>query len=88
MAESPGVVSPGEGQGVAATVQRKTYKWYGHGHTFSTESLIVRSDDFPDVVAGDILEIYHEEDNFSRLLLQVRIYHPKIVRIFDFAGET
>ena len=33
-----------------------------------------RSEDFADVKEGDILEIYHEEENFSRLLLQVGIH--------------
>ena len=68
---SPGSSAAAEGQTGTNTTPKKTYKLYIHGHTFSTESLIVRSDEFPDVVAGDVLEGYHEGDNFSRLLLQV-----------------
>ena len=33
---------------------------------------VLRSEDFPGVVAGDVIEIYHEEEAFPRLLLQVR----------------
>jgi hypothetical protein len=30
-----------------------------------------RSEDFPGVVPGDVIEIYHEDETFPRLLLQV-----------------
>ena len=52
----------------------KTYKLYIHTIAFCTEDLVIRSEDFPDVLPGDILEIYHEEESFSRLLLQVGSY--------------
>ena len=41
-------------------------------HSVCTEDLVIRSEGFPDVQPGDILEIYHEEETFSRLLLQVK----------------
>jgi len=50
----------------------KTYKLYIHTIAFCTEDLVIRSEDFPEVHPGDILEIYHEEESFSRLLLQVK----------------
>ena len=39
-------------------------------HSVCTEDLVIRSEGFPDVQPGDILEIYNEEETFSRLLLQ------------------
>ena len=39
---------------------------------FCAEDLVIRSEDFPEVAAGDILEFYHEEETFARLLLQVK----------------
>ena len=39
---------------------------------FCAEDLVIRSEDFPEFAAGDILEIYHEEETFARLLLQVK----------------
>jgi hypothetical protein len=38
---------------------------------FSGEDLIINPKDFPSIKKGDIVEIYHAEDEFSRLLLQV-----------------
>ena len=55
---------------VQSPVVVKTYKLYIHTIQFCTEDLVIRSEDFPDVQPGDILEIYHEEETFSRLLLQ------------------
>ena len=49
----------------------KTYKLNIHTVQFCTEDLVIRSEDFPDVSPGDVLEFYHEEETFSRLLLQV-----------------
>jgi len=57
---------------VQAPIVVKTYKLYIHTIQFCTEDIVIRSEDFPDVHPGDILEIYHEEETFSRLLLQVR----------------
>jgi len=62
------------GEATAPAAPKPLYKLYVHAASFSTEDLIIRSEDFPDVQVGDILEIYHEEDTFSRLLLQV---HPE-----------
>nr|CAD7570654.1 unnamed protein product [Timema californicum] len=38
---------------------------------FSGEDLIINPKDFPGINKGDIVEIYHPEDEFSRLLLQI-----------------
>ena len=35
------------------------------------DNLKLRSEDFPGVSAGDVLELYHEEEVGPRLLLQV-----------------
>ena len=51
----------------------KTYKLNIHTSQFCSEDLVIRSEDFPDVKPGDVLEFYHEEEAFSRLLLQVSI---------------
>ena len=63
-------LDPGE-QVVQAPVVVKTYKLYIHTIQFCIEDLVIRSEDFPEVQPRDILEIYHEEETFSRLLLQV-----------------
>ena len=49
----------------------KTFKLNVHTTQFCNEDLVIRSEDFPDVRAGDVLQIHHEEETFSRLLLQV-----------------
>jgi len=38
---------------------------------FVGEDLIINPKDFPSIKKGDIVEIYHSEDENSRLLLQV-----------------
>ncbi|OQV15072.1 DEP domain-containing protein 5 [Hypsibius exemplaris] len=42
-----------------------------------TDDLHLNPKDFPELKVGDIIEIYHVEDEFSRLLLQVRSGHFK-----------
>ena len=37
------------------------------------DNLKLRSEDFPGVSAGDVLELYHEEEVGPRLLLQVKL---------------
>jgi hypothetical protein len=59
------------GAGGGEEVAKKTYKLYIHTVQFCLENLVIRTEDFPDVRPGDILEIFHEEETFSRLLLQV-----------------
>ena len=49
----------------------KTFKINVHTATFCNEDLVIRSEDFPEVRPGDVLEIHHQEETFSRLLLQV-----------------
>ena len=38
---------------------------------WNENQLFLRSEDFPGVSAGDVLEVYHEEEVGPRLLLQV-----------------
>ncbi|KAK9298142.1 hypothetical protein QLX08_008454 [Tetragonisca angustula] len=49
----------------------KLYKLIVHQKTFSEEDLIINPKDHPNIKTGDVVEIYHPEDEFSRLLLQV-----------------
>ena len=42
----------------------KTFKLNVHTTQFCNEDLVIRSEDFPDVRAGDVLQIHHEEDFF------------------------
>jgi len=65
-------LEPGEQVQLQAPQPVKTYKLYIHTIQFCTEDLVIRSEDFPEAQPGDILEIYHEEETFSRLLLQVK----------------
>ncbi|XP_023323795.1 GATOR complex protein DEPDC5 [Eurytemora carolleeae] len=52
--------------------EKRYFKLNVHTPSFFPEDLIIRSEDFPDIVPGDVVEIYHEEEKFSRLLLQVK----------------
>ena len=56
----------------------KTFKLNVHTTQFCNEDLVIRSEDFPDVRPGDVLQIHHEEETFSRLLLQVDSYQVRI----------
>ena len=50
----------------------KLFKLWVHQHTFSEDELIINPKEFPDGSVGDVLEIYHPEDQGSpRLLLQI-----------------
>ncbi|XP_050487982.1 GATOR complex protein Iml1 isoform X2 [Bombus huntii] len=49
----------------------KLYKLIVHQKTFSEEDLIINPKDHPSIKTGDVVEIYHPEVEFSRLLLQV-----------------
>ncbi|KAK1120943.1 hypothetical protein K0M31_010727 [Melipona bicolor] len=49
----------------------KLYKLIVHQKTFSEEDLIINPKDHPNIKTGNVVEIYHPEDEFSRLLLQV-----------------
>ncbi|XP_011872141.1 PREDICTED: DEP domain-containing protein 5 isoform X3 [Vollenhovia emeryi] len=49
----------------------KLFKLIMHQKNFSEEDLIVNPKDYPGITTGDVVEIYHPEDEFSRLLLQV-----------------
>ncbi|KAG8314859.1 GATOR complex protein depdc5 [Homalodisca vitripennis] len=43
-------------------------------HLEQVEDLIINPKDFPTLRKGDIVEIYHPEDEFSRLLLQINSF--------------
>lgn len=43
-------------------------------YKISGEDLIINPKDFPGVKKGDIVEIFHPEDEFSRLLLQITAF--------------
>ncbi|XP_066583713.1 GATOR complex protein Iml1 isoform X2 [Prorops nasuta] len=49
----------------------KIFKLIVHQKNFSGEDLIINPKDYPGIKLGDVVEIYHQEDEFSRLLLQV-----------------
>ena len=72
----------------APPVVVKTYKLYIHTIQFCTEDIVIRSEDFPEVHPGDILEIYHEEETFSRLLLQVKSHFHPVIFMICRAGQT
>ncbi|XP_023248149.1 GATOR complex protein DEPDC5 [Copidosoma floridanum] len=49
----------------------KLFKFIVHQKNFSGEDLIINPKDYPGIKTGDVVEIYHPEDDYSRLLLQV-----------------
>lgn len=49
----------------------KLFKLIVHQKNFSGEDLIINPKDHPGIKKGDVVEIYHPDDEFSRLLLQV-----------------
>ncbi|XP_069703010.1 GATOR complex protein Iml1 isoform X2 [Periplaneta americana] len=51
----------------------KLFKLIVHHKTFSGEDLIINPKDLPGIKKGNIVEIYHPEDECSRLLLQVTV---------------
>ena len=67
MGQEPGDSSPPS----SPAPPLRTFKLSSHTAQFCSEDLVIRSEDFPDVRVGDVLEFYHEEETFSRLLLQV-----------------
>ncbi|XP_043269598.1 GATOR complex protein Iml1 isoform X3 [Venturia canescens] len=52
----------------------KLFKLIVHQKNFSGEDLIINPKDYPGIQTGDVVEIYHPEDEFSRLLLQVTAF--------------
>lgn len=49
----------------------KLFKLIVHQKNFSAEDLLINPKDYPGIKTGDVVEIYHPDDGFSRLLLQV-----------------
>ncbi|KAF6203439.1 hypothetical protein GE061_001770 [Apolygus lucorum] len=52
----------------------KLYKVLIHNKGFCGEDLVINPKDFPNLKKGDVVEIYHPEDEFSRLLLQITLF--------------
>ena len=82
----------GEGQeeGVLGDLDPvKTFKLNLHTTQFCNEDLVIRSEDFPEVRPGDVLQIHHEEETFSRLLLQVEshtVSHCTLIALSTSVG--
>lgn len=43
-------------------------------HSFPAADIIVNPKDYPGIKEGDVVEIYHPEDEYSRLLLQITCF--------------
>eukprot|EP00117_Sycon_ciliatum_P040019 scpid10260/ scgid29477/ DEP domain-containing protein 5 len=55
----------------------KTFKLWVHKSDFSEEEIVICQEDLPQCSVGDVLEIHHPGDEFSRLLLKIKsIGHP------------
>ncbi|XP_016844784.1 GATOR complex protein Iml1 isoform X2 [Nasonia vitripennis] len=52
-------------------MKMKLFKLIVHQKNFCVEDLIINPKDYPGIKTGDVVEIYHPDDEFSRLLLQV-----------------
>ncbi|XP_075221255.1 GATOR complex protein Iml1 isoform X2 [Lycorma delicatula] len=66
----------------------KLYKLIVHNKNFSGEDLIINPKDFPNLRKGDIVEIYHPEDEFSRLLLQITSFKEDLQGRETISVET
>ncbi|KAH9414857.1 GATOR complex protein depdc5 [Dermatophagoides pteronyssinus] len=56
-----------------------TVKLNTHQRTHYQDDLVICQKDFPDFKIGDIVEIYSNEENFSRLILQItNVDKPKV----------
>ncbi|XP_044001787.1 GATOR complex protein Iml1 isoform X3 [Aphidius gifuensis] len=60
----------------------KLFKLIVHQKGFSPEDLLINQKDYPGIKTGDVVEIYHPDDEFSRLLLQVKLFKD------DLQGTT
>lgn len=59
--------------------QMPTVKLNTHQRTHYQDDLVICQKDFPDFKIGDIVEIYSNEENFSRLILQItNVDKPKV----------
>lgn len=54
------------------------YKLYTHQKTFSSHDLVINPIEHPNLKKGDIVEIYHPEDEQCRLLLQVTCFNEDL----------
>ena len=50
----------------------KLFKLWVHQQNFSEDELVINPKEFPNVREGDILEIYHADEDNTRLLLQIK----------------
>lgn len=58
----------------------KLFKLIVHQKNFCGEDLIINPYHYPGVKIGDVVEIYHPEDEFSRLLLQVTSFKEDLLQ--------
>ncbi|XP_063971712.1 GATOR1 complex protein DEPDC5-like isoform X3 [Lytechinus pictus] len=56
----------------------KNFKLWVHQKAFSENELLINPKEFPDVKIGDILEIYHPDEENSHLLLQVKSFKDEL----------
>lgn len=49
-----------------------------NAHFLSAEDLVLNPKDHPDAKIGDVVEIYHPEDEGTRLLLQITCFNEDI----------
>ncbi|XP_026474994.1 GATOR complex protein DEPDC5 isoform X3 [Ctenocephalides felis] len=52
----------------------KLFKLIVHTRGFNPADILVNPKDYPGIKEGDVVEIYHPEDEFSRLLLQITCF--------------
>ena len=55
----------------------KLFKLWVHQQNFSEDDLILNPKEFPNEKEGDILEIYHPDEDNTRLLLQIKSINPE-----------
>ncbi|XP_005093712.1 GATOR complex protein Iml1 isoform X2 [Aplysia californica] len=54
-------------------MKMKTFRLCVHTQrTYKNQDIVISSKDFPDIKAGDVVELYHPDDEWNRLLLQVK----------------
>ncbi|XP_055373672.1 GATOR complex protein Iml1 isoform X2 [Condylostylus longicornis] len=56
----------------------KLYKLYVHQKSFSSADLVINPKDLPEAKIGDVVEVYHPEDEGSRLLLQITLLSDEV----------
>ena len=54
----------------------KLFKLWVHQQNFSQDELIINPKEFPNARVGDVLEIHHQDEDNTRLLLQIKSIRP------------